>query len=321
MLFTSAIQLTAVANVLVILASNPMWTVILSYFALGEEIKLRTVVCCLVCFGAIVLIFVSDLQASQDQKLSSDSLLGNILALFASFTLGGYFVLLRVASKFEGVEPDMLPCNVIAGFSAGFVSLILGAAPLAVKNTREVAFLCLQGIITLPLSFALLTIGPSLITATEVSLYMLIETVLGPCWVYLAGFESPPQLTVYGGIILISALFIHSIIALREDILIARSRLSENNSKTFTTEGIHEELELANLHAPAEEPGHEGMDSSKKAEAEMDYGMEDRDGEAELVAAEKVEGTEKSREWVRTTVEYVSIVTELCDDEPEHSKI
>ncbi len=69
----------------------------------------------------------------------------------------------------------------------------------------------------LPVSFALLTIGPSLISAPEVSLFSLIETVLAPFLVWMGGYEAPPISAVFGGIILISALAIHSFIALREE--------------------------------------------------------------------------------------------------------
>lgn len=57
MLFTSAIQLTAVANVLVIVASNTVFSSIFSYLLLGELIPIRMIVTSLICFGAIALIF------------------------------------------------------------------------------------------------------------------------------------------------------------------------------------------------------------------------------------------------------------------------
>eukprot|EP01036_Dinobryon_divergens_P030914 gene30914-40234_t len=179
--FTTAVQQTAVANVLVINASNPMFSAIL-----GTELG-------------------SD----------SNNLVGMICALLSSVLMGLYFVLLRVASKYEGCEPDMMPCNVIAGLLVAFLVLAMGANPAEVTQQQSLV-LCLQGMVEIPISFSLLTIGPSLITAAEVSLYFLIETVLGPVWVYLAGYEAPPTFTVYGGAILIVALFFHSVAALRE---------------------------------------------------------------------------------------------------------
>lgn len=76
-------------------------------------------------------------------------------------------------------------------------------------------YLLINGILVLAISFSLLNFGPSMISAPEVSLYTLIETVLGPVWVYLGGYEAPPSTAVYGGSALIAALAIHSIVALR----------------------------------------------------------------------------------------------------------
>jgi hypothetical protein len=69
-------------------------------------------------------------------------------------------------------------------------------------------FLVAQGI-GMCFSFSLLTIGPSYITAPEVSLYTLIETVVGPALVYAGGFETPPIYSVYGGVMLFVALAGH----------------------------------------------------------------------------------------------------------------
>ncbi len=51
---------------------------------------------------------------------------------------------------------------------------------------KDLSLLLVNGVFILPVSFALFTIGPSLISAPEVSLYTLIETVLGPVlvWTY-----------------------------------------------------------------------------------------------------------------------------------------
>ena len=67
----------------------------------------------------------------------------------------------------------------------------------------------LDSFVVLSISFTLLTIGPTLISAPEVSLMTLIETVLGPIWVWLGGFEAPPTFAVYGGSALAAALVVN----------------------------------------------------------------------------------------------------------------
>lgn len=209
-LFTEAVQSTAVANVLVINATNSAFSAILSYFLLGEKIDFKTFMTIIVCFGSITLIFADNLTSSN----STSDIKGIICALFASITFGSYFAILRYASK-SGKEPDMLGCNVIAMYFVAILSLCLGAN---ISNVDVVSalYFCINGIIVLPLSFWMLTVGPSLITAPEVSLFTEIETILGPVWVALAGYEKPPPLTLVGGIILLVALTLHSILTLRE---------------------------------------------------------------------------------------------------------
>ncbi len=93
---TLAFQKTAAANALVILASNPMFSAVFSYFLLKEIVPWRTIIAGLVCFGAIVLIFASELGNSDG------GFEGVIYALLASATMGLYFVLLRLACIYQG---------------------------------------------------------------------------------------------------------------------------------------------------------------------------------------------------------------------------
>ncbi len=96
LLVTLAFQKTAIASALVIIASNPMFSAIFSYFLLKESIPLRTIIAALVCFGAIVLIFSAELGSGGSQ------IDGVLYALFASITMGLYFVLLRLAFIYQG---------------------------------------------------------------------------------------------------------------------------------------------------------------------------------------------------------------------------
>lgn len=86
------------------------------------------------------------------------------------------------------------------------VSLAFGGVPSIDISPVDSFLLFLQGGVLMPLSFGLLTVGPSFISAPEVSLYMLLETILGPVLVFFAGYEKPPMMSIYGGIIIVVAL-------------------------------------------------------------------------------------------------------------------
>ena len=64
--------------------------------------------------------------------------------------------------------------------------------------------------------FVLITLAPRYITAAEVNLFFLLETILGPLWVWLVIHEQPSIETIIGGIVIIGTIAVHSILALRE---------------------------------------------------------------------------------------------------------
>jgi len=64
--------------------------------------------------------------------------------------------------------------------------------------------------------FVLITLAPRYITAAEVNLFFLLETILGPLWVWLVIHEQPSIETIIGGIVIIVTIAVHSILALRE---------------------------------------------------------------------------------------------------------
>jgi drug/metabolite transporter (DMT)-like permease len=106
------------------------------------------------------------------------------------------------------VEPDPLLCNIIAGLLIALF-LLPFSGDFVPMTAFELFIILINGMIVLGIGFVMLTIGPSLISAPEVSLFSLIETVLGPVWVWIGGYEAPPLTAVYGGLLLISALAGH----------------------------------------------------------------------------------------------------------------
>jgi drug/metabolite transporter (DMT)-like permease len=61
-----------------------------------------------------------------------------------------------------------------------------------------------------------MTVAPKLIPAAEVSLIMLLETFLGPLWVWLFIGQRPAMTTVLGGGLLVLTLILHSLAGLKD---------------------------------------------------------------------------------------------------------
>ena len=62
----------------------------------------------------------------------------------------------------------------------------------------------------------LVTLAPRYITGAEVNLFFLMETVLGPIWVWMVVKEQPSIETIQGGIVIILTIAIHSFLAIKK---------------------------------------------------------------------------------------------------------
>lgn len=199
--FITSIRLTSVANTLVIVAASPLFASVFTWLFLREHVPVRTWLAAAAGFIGIAVIFVAE--------LGTGSMLGNLLAAGAAATLGGTFVVIRYG---KGVS--MVP-------AVGLTGLIVACVTAPVTESLSVSIadllwlILLGGFIT-TISFSLITLGPRYMPPAEVNLLLLLETVLGPYWVWLGVGEVVPKATWIGGAILIGALVIHSTLALRD---------------------------------------------------------------------------------------------------------
>ena len=202
--FIFAITHTSVANTLVILSTTPLFAAIISRVLLKERIETRTLVAIL---AAAVGVAVIAYGSGADD---TGSRLGDGVALAGAFFLACGFSFVRrfpQASTFAAIS--------VSGLLTAALVLPL-AAPLSVTPV-DMRYLVLMGIYMLPLGTALMFVGPRYIPAPEVGLLLLLESVLGPVWVWLALDEIPPVHTLVGGAIVLSTLALNAVWALRQN--------------------------------------------------------------------------------------------------------
>jgi len=104
------------------------------------------------------------------------------------------------------------------GLGGIFTALFL--APLVAPGettNADLGWLIVMGMIMLPVANALMFLGPKYLPAPEVGLMMLLETVLGPVWVWLALGENPGAHSLVGGAIVVATLMVNSLLGLREE--------------------------------------------------------------------------------------------------------
>ena len=74
----------------------------------------------------------------------------------------------------------------------------------------------LMCIMCVAIPFVLVTLAPRYITAAEVNLFFLLETIFGPIWVWLVIHEQPSIETIIGGSVIVLTIAVHSIFVLKE---------------------------------------------------------------------------------------------------------
>ena len=199
--FIYSIQSTSVANTLVILSSAPVFAAILSLIVLKENQQPLT----WVAIGmSLVAIFVIGLGSYGQSSLS-----GDLFALACAASTGASAVLVRYKK-----DIDLVP-SVIVGSILMAVFAFSRSPDLAV-NSDQLLYIAIIGFVLVPFAFAMLTIAPRFTSSAEVQLVFLLESILGPLWVWMVIQETPPLPTLIGGAMLLASVSWFAISSSRE---------------------------------------------------------------------------------------------------------
>jgi drug/metabolite transporter (DMT)-like permease len=199
--FVVSIQNTNVANTLVMIAMAPMLSAVLGAIFLKEMPESKTWVAILITFFAAVYIFYDSLQLG--------NIYGDILGLITALGLAVGAVTIRSAKK-----KNLVPAAVIGKmFVALFAMFFIETYALVEQDLIIVPLMC---IMCVAIPFVLVTIAPRFIPAAEVNLFFLLETIIGPFWVWMVVNEQPSIETIQGGLVIILTIAIHSFLKLKK---------------------------------------------------------------------------------------------------------
>ena len=81
---------------------------------------------------------------------------------------------------------------------------------------KDLIIVPLMCILCVAIPFVLVTIAPRFIPAAEVNLFFLLETIVGPIWVWLIIKEQPSIETLQGGAVIIATIATHSFFKLKK---------------------------------------------------------------------------------------------------------
>ncbi|MEZ8140916.1 hypothetical protein A1OO_15690 [Enterovibrio norvegicus FF-33] len=197
--FVLSIEHTQVASTLIIINVSPLICAALAFVFLKEKIDTRTLLAIVAATFGIVFVFYG--------KALPNASFGNMMALVTALMLATYFVVLR-----ESKSANAQLFLIFGGLCTATIALIAGAEPFSLTQQEWVYILILcAGVV--PVSFILISIGPKYLPAAHANLFMLLEAILGPIFVWMALGEVPSENVLIGGGIILLTLVLFTLSA------------------------------------------------------------------------------------------------------------
>jgi len=197
--FIFSLAHTSVANTLILMATGPYVAGLLGWVWLGERVALRTWATMGVALAGTVVMVSS--------SYARGAVLGDLLAIVMAASFAVATVLVR-----RHPEIRMAPAAALATAFTALIALPM-AEPFSI-SPRDFALLAFFGVGQFGAGFLLFMTGARLIPAAETSLIGLLETVLGPLWVWLVLGERPEAASLAGGALILAALLANTLVEL-----------------------------------------------------------------------------------------------------------
>ena len=199
--FVISIESTNVANTLIMVALAPMLSAVISLIFLKENPDQKTWIAIIITTLAVIYIFYD--------AMDSGDFLGNFLGLICATGLAVNAVIIRSAKKISLLPSAMIGKLAVSLFALFFVD------QLKLEN-NDLIIIPLMCVFCIAIPFVCVTLAPRYITAAEVNLFFLLETIFGPLWVWLVIHEQPSMETIIGGSIIILTIGVHSTFVLKQ---------------------------------------------------------------------------------------------------------
>ena len=191
--YVFAMYNTTVANTNFIIQTQVIFLALFGYIFLKEKVTTVTLVSIILAISGILLILGSTLSPGQ--------MSGNIVAFIMPIS---FAVLILIVRKYPTV--DMIPLQLIAGVIAMLIGYIISTK--ITVSTHDLILGFLAGFFQIGFGFILITIGARTTPSAMVGIIMLTEAVFGPLWAWIFANENPPILVIFGGGIIILAVFL-----------------------------------------------------------------------------------------------------------------
>ena len=200
LLFIIAVRETTAANAIFLQYTAPVFVAFFGIRYLREPVK-KLDWFALAAIGVGMLFFYGD-------GLTADGATGNLYALLAGLAFAWFLLFMRKQKDTSTIETVFLG-NVLAALVG--LPFLRETAPSA----ADWSGMLVLGIFQIGLPFILIALAIKKLTAVEAVLIQALEPIFNPIWVFLIIGETPTPLALLGGVIVLGAVTLRSILATR----------------------------------------------------------------------------------------------------------
>lgn len=200
--FVVSAMMTSISNMLTIIATAPLWAAIGAGVFFGDWPPRRTWLGCAIALAGVVVAVWPTLSANTLVGL------GDGFALVTALSMSTAFLLSRRSSANLALAPAW-----------GGLLVAITLAPVVpafhFSSTYGFVLMLCEGALLVPLALGLIAAAARYLPAPQVGLFLLLETILGPFWIWAILGERPTRYALIGGGIVVLSLAGHSVTTAR----------------------------------------------------------------------------------------------------------
>lgn len=197
--YVYALLNTSIASALFLLSSAPIFAAFLGWVVLGERPTPRTWLAVAMAIAGVGIMVADGMEAGDT--------LGNLYALISAFCFAAMLVTIRAIKRDEplggtflgGIFACLMNAAIVMAMGTGFAI-----------STWDLGLSLGMGAFTIGIGIACVTVAASHLPPTEVSILVLLESVLGPIWVWLFLGETASLTVLAGGAIVLAAVVLQA---------------------------------------------------------------------------------------------------------------
>ena len=188
---------TSIASTLFLLSISPIFAGLISWFWIGEKPKN------IVWFSMLIALF--GVLLMMGDGLNNSKTFGNFLALSSAIFFALMLVQARKSKKTDVLGGTFL--GAVFSFALGIIITLILKNDLIISK-YDILLSIFMGLFTIGIGIALVTWATPYLPAAEISILVLIESILGPIWVWIFLNETISVFELIGGLTVLSAVIL-----------------------------------------------------------------------------------------------------------------